>query len=81
TSAHMTKDAWMSMLKLPSKTYCNTPVVINDENDDRRVSAVAVKGSKYLRLHQALFPPGQEKMESLYQEGYDDAIHFLLKEN
>nr|XP_020642649.1 patatin-like phospholipase domain-containing protein 4 isoform X2 [Pogona vitticeps] len=34
-----------------------------------------------VRLHQALFPPGQEKMKSLYQEGYDNAIHFLLKEN
>nr|XP_060625895.1 patatin-like phospholipase domain-containing protein 4 isoform X1 [Anolis sagrei ordinatus]XP_060625896.1 patatin-like phospholipase domain-containing protein 4 isoform X1 [Anolis sagrei ordinatus]XP_060625897.1 patatin-like phospholipase domain-containing protein 4 isoform X1 [Anolis sagrei ordinatus]XP_060625898.1 patatin-like phospholipase domain-containing protein 4 isoform X1 [Anolis sagrei ordinatus]XP_060625899.1 patatin-like phospholipase domain-containing protein 4 isoform X1 [Anoli len=37
--------------------------------------------ANFVRLHQALFPPGQEKMESLYQEGYDDAIHFLLKEN
>ncbi|KAH0624677.1 hypothetical protein JD844_032374 [Phrynosoma platyrhinos] len=37
--------------------------------------------ANFVRLHQALFPPGQEKMESLYQEGYDDAVHFLLKEN
>ncbi|XP_058042132.1 patatin-like phospholipase domain-containing protein 4 isoform X1 [Ahaetulla prasina] len=35
----------------------------------------------FIRLHQALFPPSQEKMESLYQDGYDDAIQFLLKEN
>uniref|UniRef100_A0A670XND8 Patatin like phospholipase domain containing 4 n=1 Tax=Pseudonaja textilis TaxID=8673 RepID=A0A670XND8_PSETE len=34
-----------------------------------------------IRLHQALFPPSQEKMESLYQDGYDDTIQFLLKEN
>nr|XP_056718029.1 patatin-like phospholipase domain-containing protein 4 [Euleptes europaea] len=34
-----------------------------------------------IRLHQALFPPSQEKMQSLYQDGYDDAILFLLKEN
>ncbi|XP_054830794.1 patatin-like phospholipase domain-containing protein 4 isoform X2 [Eublepharis macularius] len=34
-----------------------------------------------IRLHQALFPPSQKKMEALYQDGYDDAILFLLKEN
>ncbi|KAG8137382.1 hypothetical protein E2320_004625 [Naja naja] len=34
-----------------------------------------------IRLHQALFPPSQEKMELLYQDGYDDTIQFLLKEN
>ncbi|XP_072705622.1 patatin-like phospholipase domain-containing protein 4 isoform X4 [Ciconia boyciana] len=34
-----------------------------------------------VRLNQALFPPNQEKMESLYQNGFDDAVHFLLKEN
>ncbi|XP_007429414.1 patatin-like phospholipase domain-containing protein 4 isoform X2 [Python bivittatus] len=37
--------------------------------------------TNFVRLHQALFPPSQEKMESLYQDGYNDAIHFLLKEN
>ncbi|XP_063161142.1 patatin-like phospholipase domain-containing protein 4 isoform X2 [Candoia aspera] len=37
--------------------------------------------TNFVRLHQALFPPSQEKMESLHQDGYDDAIHFLLKEN
>ncbi|XP_065718395.1 patatin-like phospholipase domain-containing protein 4 isoform X1 [Patagioenas fasciata] len=34
-----------------------------------------------VRLNQALFPPKQEKMESLYQNGFDDAVRFLLKEN
>ncbi|KAF1644642.1 Patatin-like phospholipase domain-containing protein 4, partial [Eudyptes chrysocome] len=34
-----------------------------------------------VRLNQALFPPNQEKMESLYQNGFDDAVRFLLKEN
>ncbi|XP_023774105.1 patatin-like phospholipase domain-containing protein 4 isoform X2 [Cyanistes caeruleus] len=34
-----------------------------------------------VRLNQALFPPDQEKMESLYQNGFDDAVRFLLKEN
>ncbi|NXY90941.1 PLPL4 protein, partial [Alcedo cyanopectus] len=34
-----------------------------------------------VRLNQALFPPSQEKMESLYQEGFDDTVRFLLKEN
>ncbi|XP_057275533.1 patatin-like phospholipase domain-containing protein 4 isoform X4 [Pezoporus wallicus] len=34
-----------------------------------------------VRLNQAFFPPNKEKMESLYQNGFDDAVHFLLKEN
>ncbi|XP_056354872.1 patatin-like phospholipase domain-containing protein 4 isoform X1 [Oenanthe melanoleuca] len=34
-----------------------------------------------VRLNQALFPPDQEKMELLYQNGFDDAVRFLLKEN
>ncbi|KAM6292790.1 patatin-like phospholipase domain-containing protein 4 isoform 1-T1 [Porphyrio hochstetteri] len=34
-----------------------------------------------VRLNQALFPPNQEKMESFYQNGFDDAVRFLLKEN
>ncbi|XP_066427716.1 patatin-like phospholipase domain-containing protein 4 isoform X1 [Molothrus aeneus] len=34
-----------------------------------------------VRLNQALFPPDQEKMEALYQNGFDDAVRFLLKEN
>ncbi|XP_032645944.1 patatin-like phospholipase domain-containing protein 4 isoform X1 [Chelonoidis abingdonii] len=34
-----------------------------------------------VRLNQALFPPSQKKMELLYQNGFDDAVHFLLKEN
>ncbi|XP_062982431.1 patatin-like phospholipase domain-containing protein 4 isoform X3 [Elgaria multicarinata webbii] len=37
--------------------------------------------ANFVRLRQALFPPSQEKMELLYQDGYDDAIQFLLKEN
>ncbi|NXN91912.1 PLPL4 protein, partial [Rhinopomastus cyanomelas] len=34
-----------------------------------------------VRLNQALFPPNREKMELLYQNGFDDAVCFLLKEN
>uniref|UniRef100_A0A8D0HDE9 Patatin like phospholipase domain containing 4 n=1 Tax=Sphenodon punctatus TaxID=8508 RepID=A0A8D0HDE9_SPHPU len=34
-----------------------------------------------VRLNQSLFPPTQTKMESLCQNGFDDAVHFLLKEN
>ncbi|XP_065597372.1 patatin-like phospholipase domain-containing protein 4 isoform X1 [Cyrtonyx montezumae] len=34
-----------------------------------------------VRLNQAMFPPNQEKMEALYQNGFDDAVQFLLKEN
>lgn len=34
-----------------------------------------------IRLSQALFPPMQEKMEVLFQNGYDDAVQFLRKEN
>ncbi|XP_009681984.1 patatin-like phospholipase domain-containing protein 4 isoform X1 [Struthio camelus] len=34
-----------------------------------------------VRLNQALFPPNMEKMELLYQNGFDDAVCFLLKEN
>ncbi|NXX78173.1 PLPL4 protein, partial [Urocolius indicus] len=34
-----------------------------------------------VRLNQALFPPNQEKMELLYQNGFDDTVSFLLKEN
>ncbi|XP_070606941.1 patatin-like phospholipase domain-containing protein 4 isoform X2 [Erythrolamprus reginae] len=49
------------------------------------INAVDYKGQlsigNFIRLHQALFPPSQEKMESLYQDGYDDTIQFLLKEN
>ncbi|XP_067997898.1 patatin-like phospholipase domain-containing protein 4 isoform X1 [Melanerpes formicivorus] len=37
--------------------------------------------SNLVRLNQALFPPNQEKMESFYQNGFDDAVRFLLKEN
>ncbi|XP_066477980.1 patatin-like phospholipase domain-containing protein 4 isoform X2 [Tiliqua scincoides] len=49
------------------------------------INAMEYKGelsiTNLVRLHQALFPPSQEKMKSLYQDGFDDAVHFLLKEN
>ncbi|XP_006835710.1 PREDICTED: patatin-like phospholipase domain-containing protein 4 [Chrysochloris asiatica] len=34
-----------------------------------------------VRLHQALFPPDQEKMQSLYRSGFADAVTFLKKEH
>ncbi|XP_064000036.1 patatin-like phospholipase domain-containing protein 4 isoform X2 [Pogoniulus pusillus] len=34
-----------------------------------------------VRLNQAFFPPNQERMESFYQNGFDDTVRFLLKEN
>ncbi|XP_030057489.1 patatin-like phospholipase domain-containing protein 4 isoform X1 [Microcaecilia unicolor] len=33
------------------------------------------------RLNHALFPPKREKMESLFQNGFNDTVLFLLKEN
>ncbi|XP_067417107.1 patatin-like phospholipase domain-containing protein 4 isoform X2 [Emydura macquarii macquarii] len=49
------------------------------------IKAVEYKGelsvANLVRLNQALFPPSQKEMESLYQNGFDDAVHFLLKEN
>ncbi|XP_039599511.1 patatin-like phospholipase domain-containing protein 4 isoform X2 [Polypterus senegalus] len=33
------------------------------------------------RLNQALFPPVKQKMELLYQMGYDDAVKYLRAEN
>ncbi|XP_067841789.1 patatin-like phospholipase domain-containing protein 4 isoform X2 [Heptranchias perlo] len=30
-----------------------------------------------VRLNQALFPPGQERMEFLYRRGFNDAVRFL----
>ncbi|KAM4700081.1 patatin-like phospholipase domain-containing protein 4 [Discoglossus pictus] len=33
------------------------------------------------RLNQALFPPSLEKMESIYQDGFQDAVNFLQAEN
>ncbi|XP_072470551.1 patatin-like phospholipase domain-containing protein 4 isoform X10 [Notamacropus eugenii] len=49
------------------------------------LKAVEYKGelsmANLIRLNQALFPPSQRKMESLYQNGFDDATKFLLKEN
>nr|XP_014351858.1 PREDICTED: patatin-like phospholipase domain-containing protein 4 [Latimeria chalumnae]XP_014351859.1 PREDICTED: patatin-like phospholipase domain-containing protein 4 [Latimeria chalumnae] len=34
-----------------------------------------------IRLRQALFPPSQEKMKLLCQNGFDDTVRFLQKEN
>ncbi|XP_069731500.1 patatin-like phospholipase domain-containing protein 4 isoform X2 [Phaenicophaeus curvirostris] len=42
---------------------------------------IMLSRANLVRLNQAFFPPNQEKMESLYQNGFDDAVHFLLKEN
>ncbi|NP_001088835.1 patatin like phospholipase domain containing 4 L homeolog isoform X1 [Xenopus laevis] len=33
------------------------------------------------RLNQALFPPRQEKMETIFQDGYKDAVNFLQLKN
>ncbi|XP_053313370.1 patatin-like phospholipase domain-containing protein 4 isoform X2 [Spea bombifrons] len=33
------------------------------------------------RLNQALFPPSQEQMESIFQDGFEDAVKFLQTEN
>nr|XP_020861874.1 patatin-like phospholipase domain-containing protein 4 isoform X1 [Phascolarctos cinereus] len=49
---------------------------INIANQDIMLSV-----ANLVRLNQALFPPSQRKMESLYQNGFDDATTFLLKEN
>ncbi|XP_072470530.1 patatin-like phospholipase domain-containing protein 4 isoform X2 [Notamacropus eugenii] len=49
---------------------------INIANQDIMLSM-----ANLIRLNQALFPPSQRKMESLYQNGFDDATKFLLKEN
>uniref|UniRef100_A0A8C0YXS4 Patatin like phospholipase domain containing 4 n=1 Tax=Canis lupus familiaris TaxID=9615 RepID=A0A8C0YXS4_CANLF len=49
---------------------------INITNQDIMLSV-----ANLVRLNQALFPPSKRKMESLYQDGFDDAIKFLLKEN
>ncbi|XP_074156293.1 patatin-like phospholipase domain-containing protein 4 isoform X4 [Sminthopsis crassicaudata] len=49
---------------------------VNIANQDIMLSM-----ANLIRLNQALFPPSQRKMESLYQNGFDDATKFLLKEN
>ncbi|XP_067889233.1 patatin-like phospholipase domain-containing protein 4 isoform X1 [Heterodontus francisci] len=33
--------------------------------------------ANFVRLNQALFPPGQARMESLYNNGFNDAVRFL----
>ncbi|XP_030057492.1 patatin-like phospholipase domain-containing protein 4 isoform X2 [Microcaecilia unicolor] len=49
------------------------------------IKAVEYKGEISLanleRLNHALFPPKREKMESLFQNGFNDTVLFLLKEN
>ncbi|XP_027641497.2 patatin-like phospholipase domain-containing protein 4 isoform X1 [Falco peregrinus] len=42
---------------------------------------IMLSQTNLVRLKQALFPPNQEEMELLYQNGFDDAVLFLLKEN
>ncbi|KAM8977645.1 patatin-like phospholipase domain-containing protein 4 [Pelodytes ibericus] len=37
--------------------------------------------ANFERLNQALFPPSQEKMESIYQDGFENAVEFLQTEN
>uniref|UniRef100_UPI00398F231D patatin-like phospholipase domain-containing protein 4 isoform X4 n=1 Tax=Pristiophorus japonicus TaxID=55135 RepID=UPI00398F231D len=45
------------------------------------IKAVEYRGelsvANMVRLNQALFPPGREKMESLYHAGFNDAVRFL----
>ncbi|KAJ8252879.1 hypothetical protein GJAV_G00206590 [Gymnothorax javanicus] len=35
----------------------------------------------FIRLNQALFPPTLDRMKTIGQDGYDDAVRFLRKEN
>nr|XP_030693178.1 patatin-like phospholipase domain-containing protein 4 isoform X2 [Globicephala melas] len=42
---------------------------------------ILLSTANLVRLHQALFPPSETIMESLYRRGFDDAIKFLLKES
>ncbi|XP_044288444.1 patatin-like phospholipase domain-containing protein 4 isoform X1 [Varanus komodoensis] len=42
---------------------------------------IMLSTANFKRFQQALFPPSQEKMELLYQDGYEHTINFLLKEN
>ncbi|XP_048453623.1 patatin-like phospholipase domain-containing protein 4 isoform X3 [Rhincodon typus] len=37
--------------------------------------------ANFVRLSQALFPPGQATMESLYHKGFSDALRFLQSKN
>ncbi|XP_072254174.1 patatin-like phospholipase domain-containing protein 4 [Pyxicephalus adspersus] len=45
-------------------------------NQDMMLSA-----ANFQRLGHALFPPSQEKMESVFQDGFKDAVNFLESEN
>ncbi|XP_044526322.1 patatin-like phospholipase domain-containing protein 4 [Gracilinanus agilis] len=49
---------------------------INMANQD-----IMLSRANLVRLNQALFPPSQRKMKILFQNGFDDATKFLLKEN
>ncbi|XP_008834941.1 patatin-like phospholipase domain-containing protein 4 isoform X2 [Nannospalax galili] len=49
---------------------------INVSNQDIMLSL-----ANLVRLNHALFPPRKKKMECLYKCGFDDAVHFLRKEN
>ncbi|XP_056663838.1 patatin-like phospholipase domain-containing protein 4 isoform X5 [Monodelphis domestica] len=51
-------------------------IYINMANQD-----IMLSRTNLVRLNQALFPPTQRKMKLLYQNGFDDATKFLLKEN
>uniref|UniRef100_W5MVM7 PNPLA domain-containing protein n=1 Tax=Lepisosteus oculatus TaxID=7918 RepID=W5MVM7_LEPOC len=42
---------------------------------------IMLSKDNFIRLNQALFPPEQKKMEKLCQNGYNDAVRFLRKEN
>lgn len=42
---------------------------------------VLLSVANLVRLNRALFPPSRRTMESLYQQGFDDASRFLLKES
>ncbi|KAM4795128.1 patatin-like phospholipase domain-containing protein 4 [Rhinophrynus dorsalis] len=54
----------------------NLDIYIKFANQHILLSAANLK-----RLNQALFPPSQEKMESIFQDGFKDAMNFLQSEN
>ncbi|XP_029929035.1 patatin-like phospholipase domain-containing protein 4 isoform X1 [Myripristis murdjan] len=51
-------------------------------NNHLRLANMSVMFSveNIIRLNQALFPPSPTRMQSLCQEGFDDAVRFLKKE-
>ncbi|XP_063811575.1 patatin-like phospholipase domain-containing protein 4 isoform X5 [Pseudophryne corroboree] len=42
---------------------------------------VLLSPANFERLRQALFPPSHAKMESIFQDGFEDAVKFLRSEN